>query len=202
MTRDTAKPSLREAKRRETRQRVLDAAITEFKRAGMADADVGVIIRSAGVAHGTFYFHFPTKEHVLFELERQAEETAGRELAAFLQTPHTLEEALNEVVRVIVAVEQRLGRLLFKDVLALHFSSNRPLDDEWTDHRVIVLVVHEIERARQAGEADADVDAFHSAVYFLLSLYALLTTSRGADQIRTALLDNFVHTALRGIAAR
>ena len=38
--------------------------------------------------------------------------------------------------------------------------------------------------------------------YFLLSLYALLTTSRGADQIRTALLDNFVHTALRGIAAR
>ena len=51
-------------------------------------------------------------------------------------------------------------------------------------------------------EADADVDAFHSAVYFLLSLYALLTTSRGADQIRTALLDNFVHTALRGIAAR
>ncbi|BBZ58271.1 TetR/AcrR family transcriptional regulator [Mycolicibacterium phocaicum] len=202
MTRDTAKPSLREAKRRETRQRVLDAAITEFKRAGMADADVGVIIRSAGVAHGTFYFHFPTKEHVLFELERQAEETAGRELAAFLQTPHTLEEALNEVVRVIVAVEQRLGRLLFKDVLALHFSSNRPLDDEWTDHRVIVLVVHEIERARQAGEADADVDAFHSAVYFLLSLYALLTTSRGADQVRTALLDNFVHTALRGIAAR
>ena len=202
MTRATAKPSLREAKRLETRQRVLDAAITEFKRAGMADADVGVIIRSAGVAHGTFYFHFPTKEPVRFELERQAEDTAGRELAAFLQTPHTLEEALNEVVRVIVAVEQRLGRLLFKDVLALHFSSNRPLDDEWTDHRVIVLVVQEIERARQAGEADADVDAFHSAVYFLLSLYALLTTSRGADQVRTALLDNFVHTALRGIAAR
>ena len=168
----------------------------------MAEADVGAIVAAAGVAHGTFYFHFPTKEHVLFELERQAEESAGRELAKFLQTPHTLEAALTEVVRVIVAVEQRLGRLLFKDVLALHFSSNRPLDDEWTDHRVIVLVVQEIERARQAGEADADVDPFHSAVYFLLSLYALLTTSRGADQIRTALLDNFVNTALRGIAAR
>ena len=40
----------------------------------MAEADVGAIVAAAGVAHGTFYFHFPTKEHVLFELERQAEE--------------------------------------------------------------------------------------------------------------------------------
>lgn len=87
MTRTTGKPSLREAKRLETRQRVLDAAITEFKRAGMADADVGAIISAAGVAHGTFYFHFPTKEHVLFELERQAEESAGRELASSCSSP-------------------------------------------------------------------------------------------------------------------
>ncbi|MDR3664984.1 MAG: TetR family transcriptional regulator [Mycobacterium sp.] len=202
MTRTTGKPSMRETKRLETRQRVFDAAVAEFKRAGMANADVGAIVTAAAVAHGTFYFHFPTKEHVLFELERREEDTAGLELAKFLQAPHTLAQALNEVVRVIVALEQRLGRMLFKDVLSLHFSSSRPLDDEWTDHRVIVLVVKEIQRAQHDGEADADVDAFHSAVYFLLSLYALLTTTRGSDEIRTALLDNFVKTALRGIAAR
>jgi TetR/AcrR family transcriptional repressor of uid operon len=202
MTRTTGHLSARETKRLETRQRVLDAAIAEFKCAGMANADVRAIIAAAGVAHGTFYFHFPTKEHVLFELERQEEQIAGHELSTFLDKPHTLEQALTEVVRVIVAVEQRLGRLLFKDVLSLHFSSSRPIDDEWTDHRVIVLVVKEIQRAQHAGEADADVDAFHSSVYFLLSLYALLTTSRGSDEIRTALLDNFVSTALRGIAAR
>ena len=111
MTRATAKPSLREAKRLETRQRVLDAAITEFKRAGMADADVGAIIRSAGVAHGTFYFHFPTKEHVLFELERQAEETAGRELATFRDDLLIGVTAFFRDMELVAALEQqRVGQ--------------------------------------------------------------------------------------------
>ena len=68
------KPSARETKRLQTRERLLGAAIAEFKRGGMADADVGSIVTAAGVAHGTFFFHFPTKEHVLLELERREEE--------------------------------------------------------------------------------------------------------------------------------
>ncbi len=63
------KPSAREARRLQTRERILGAAIAEFKRSGMAGADVGAIVTAAGVAHGTFFFHFPTKEHVLLELE-------------------------------------------------------------------------------------------------------------------------------------
>ncbi|PRC42631.1 TetR family transcriptional regulator, partial [Mycobacterium sp. ITM-2017-0098] len=55
----------REAKRLQTRERLLGAAVAEFKRAGITDADVGAIVAAAGVAHGTFFFHFPTKEHVL-----------------------------------------------------------------------------------------------------------------------------------------
>jgi AcrR family transcriptional regulator len=202
MTRATLKPSAREAKRLETRQRLLGAAIAEFRRAGIADADVGAIVSAAGVAHGTFYFHFPTKEHVLIELERREEIRTAKELARFLESPHDLESALREVVRQVMAVEKQLGRLLFKDVLALHFSSNRPADDEWTDHRMIVLVVKEIERARDVGEADPEVDPFHSAVYFLLGVYGLLTTTRGSDEIRNSLLENYVKTAMRGIGAR
>lgn len=47
------------AKRLQTRERLLGAAIAEFKRSGMAEADVGAIVNAAGVAHGTFFFHFP-----------------------------------------------------------------------------------------------------------------------------------------------
>ena len=46
----------------------------------MADADVGVIVKEAGVARGTFYFHFPTKEHVLAELERSEETRVAAQL--------------------------------------------------------------------------------------------------------------------------
>ena len=63
----------REAQRRQTRERLYAVAIAEFKRTGMAAADVGVIAKEAGVARGTFYFHFPTKEHVLAEMERGEE---------------------------------------------------------------------------------------------------------------------------------
>ncbi|MGH3296389.1 MAG: helix-turn-helix domain-containing protein, partial [Trebonia sp.] len=63
------KPNGRAVRRRETRERVYTAAVTEFRRVGMAAADVSVITGEAGVARGTFYFHFPTKEHVLAELE-------------------------------------------------------------------------------------------------------------------------------------
>ncbi len=68
MTTGEITPNGREVKRQETRQRVYAAAVAEFRRAGMAAADVAVIAREAGVARGTFYFHFPTKEHVLAEL--------------------------------------------------------------------------------------------------------------------------------------
>ncbi len=78
------KPNGREAQRQETRQRVYAAAVAEFKRAGMAAADVGVIAKEAGVARGTFYFHFPTKEHVLAELERHEEARLAAQLARFL----------------------------------------------------------------------------------------------------------------------
>ena len=57
--------SSRTQRRIQTRERILGAAIAEFKVAGMAGADVNAIVSAAGVAHGTFFFHFPSKEHVL-----------------------------------------------------------------------------------------------------------------------------------------
>ena len=63
----------REAQRIETRERVFNAAVREFERNGVADTDVNAVVVGAGVARGTFYFHFPTKEHVLAELTRREE---------------------------------------------------------------------------------------------------------------------------------
>lgn len=202
MTRVQDKPSGREAQRLQTRQRILGAAIAEFKRSGLAGADVGEIVSAAGVAHGTFFFHFPTKEHVLLEVEAREETRMAGDLTRFLDKPHDLASALTEVVRLVAGLEKRLGELLFKDFLALHFSSTRPPNEQWSDHPVIVLVVEEIERAGAAGEADPDVDAFSSAVFFLLGLYALLTTTHHMASIRDDMLTKFVATTLRGLEPR
>src|SRR5690242_2438477 len=120
------RPSAREAKRLQTRERLMGAAIAEFKRAGMAEADVGAIVPAAGVAHGTFFFHFPTKEHVLFELEQREEERIAKQLARSISSSHDVSTTLNEAVRLVMGLERRLGAGLFKDFLALHFSQTRP----------------------------------------------------------------------------
>ncbi|MCV7381200.1 TetR family transcriptional regulator [Mycobacterium alsense] len=193
------KLSAREAKRLQTRERLLGAAIAEFTRSGMTDADVSTIVAAAGVAHGTFFFHFPTKEHVLLELERREEERMAKQLAQFLKSKHDLSATLNEAVRMVVGLERRLGDLLFKDFLALHFSPTRPPAEDGRDHPLIVAVAQEIADAQERGETAADVNPMNSAVFFLLGLYALLVTTTGWPT-GNALLEDYVARTLRSLA--
>ncbi len=195
------KATAREVRRRQTRERILGAAIAEFTRSGMAGADVNAIVTAAGVAHGTFFFHFPSKEHVLLELESRQEARIAAEFAAYLKGAHGLGPVLAEVVRLVAGLEQLLGPLLFKELLALHFSPTRPSKDDWSDHPVIVLLVDEIERARGDGEAHPEVDAFYSATFFLLGIYGVLTTTDSADK-RDTMLAKLIATAVRGLEVR
>lgn len=195
------KPSAREAKRLQTRERLMGAAIAEFKRAGMAEADVGAIVAAAGVAHGTFFFHFPTKEHVLLELEQREEERIAKQLARSSGSESDLVSTLNEAVRLVMGLERRLGAVLFKDFLALHFSQTRPSSDESRQHPVIVKVAQEIELAQKRGAVDPDVTPMNSAVFFLLGLYALLTTTHDWPG-QAAMIEDYVARTLRGIAVK
>jgi AcrR family transcriptional regulator len=193
------RPSAREAKRLQTRERLMGAAIAEFKRSGMAAADVSAIVAAAGVAHGTFFFHFPTKEHVLLELEHREEERIAKELGRFVTSQRDLSSTLKETARLVKGLERRLGAALFKDFLALHFSQTRPVDES-KEHPVIVLVAHQIEGAQDGGRVDPDVNPLNSAVFFLLGLYALLTTTHDWPA-QDAMLEDYVARNLRGIGA-
>ncbi len=66
-----------------TRKRILDAAEAEFGENGFARTSVGAIVVHAGVAQGTFYLYFPSKDDVL----RQLVKDMGRRLR------HALSEA-------------------------------------------------------------------------------------------------------------
>ncbi len=73
--------STREQQREETRRRLYAAALAIFRRDGVVAARTEDIAKAAGVSRGSFYFHFPTKEHVL--LERMAE--TEREICAAIE---------------------------------------------------------------------------------------------------------------------
>jgi AcrR family transcriptional regulator len=189
----------REAQRRKTRARVLDAAIVEFKRAGAHSADINAIVEAAGVARSTFYFHFPTKEHVLLELIRRDEDYLAEELSRFLDTRHDLPVVLDEIIRLVVALETRWGAALFRDVISLYFSPAAPKDESWTKHPVFVLLAAEIERARIRGELYDDVDAYDSAAFFLIGLHAQLISARESGSRRDDVLKKFAKSTLRSL---
>jgi TetR/AcrR family transcriptional regulator, repressor for uid operon len=201
----------RDAQRQQTRERVYAAALAEFKRTGMVAADVGDIAAAAGVARGTFYFHFPTKEHVLAELERHEEARLVAQLSKFLAGleagpgPGFLPAALGEVVRLLMAMERRVGKALFREMLGLHFSSRRPDvlpgADKWAEYPIMTVVVEAVERARERGEVHPDAGALPTAQLFMIGLYAMLIASHEYPKAaRAEILDNFMATVLRGIA--
>jgi hypothetical protein len=66
---------------------------------------------------------------------------------------------------------------------------------------VIVEVAKEIEHARESGHADADVNPMNSAVFFLLGLYALLTTTHDWPG-QAAMIDDYVTRTLNSIGAK
>jgi AcrR family transcriptional regulator len=193
---------VREAQRRQTRARVFDAALAEIDRSGLAGADVAAIAAAAGVARGTFYFHFPTKEHVLVELER-AEEL---KIVAMLETgttePGDLMSILTLLVHQVVAAEMRLGPVVFRDMLGLHFSATRPVEDELAEHPLADFVIAAIGEAQTAGSVARDADGGELAVIFLTGMFALLATSSVASAHRNALLDRYVTTIVQGMETR
>lgn len=189
----------REAQRLRTRARVLDAAIIEFQRAGTGSADIKAIVDAAGVSRSTFYFHFPTKEHVLLELMRRDEAQLAEELSRFLDSSHDLPAVLEKTVELVLALEEQWGSKLFREVIGLYFSPNKPDEEQWGQHPTFVLLAAEIERARHRGDLYDDVDCYDSAAFFLIGVHALLTTNRETGPERDEVMGKFVKSTLRSL---
>ncbi len=194
--------SAREAQRLETRARLFNAAVTEIGRSGLAGADISTIAAAAGVARGTFYFHFPTKEHVVVELEQTEEAKIVARLDTDKTESNDLVSVLSLLVHQVLAAERRLGPVVFRDMLGLHFSSTRPVEDELGEHPLAEFVVAAIAQAQAAGRVTPDADAGELGVFFLTGLFALLATGAATSRARAALLDRYVKTIVQGMEAR
>jgi AcrR family transcriptional regulator len=61
------KPTLREAQKQFTRQRLLDAAAVSFEEKGYARTTIDDIVSGAGATRATFYLHFGAKSDIVRE---------------------------------------------------------------------------------------------------------------------------------------
>lgn len=198
----TPAASGREARRLETRARLFDAAVAEIGESGLAGADVSTIAAKVGVARGTFYFHFPTKEHVVVEAERTEEVKIVARLTARQRDLTDLVSVLLSLVREVLAAERRMGPVFFRDMLGLHFSSARPVEEELGEHPLAEFVIAAIAEGQSTGRVARDADPGELGVFFLTGLFALLATDMSGPKARAALMDRYVKTITSGMESR
>ena len=139
--------STRDQQREQTRRRLYESALAVFRRDGVTACRTEDIAKAAGVSRGSFYFHFPTKEHVL--LERMAE--TEREICAVVEAlprDHPFAEVLAtinvELARIWEPDPQLLPELAGA---ALRFTATAMDDQEATPLRALL--------ARRFSEAEA-----------------------------------------------
>ena len=118
------------------------------------------------------------QEHVLVELERNEEARIVSELRVAQTDADDLVAVLSLLVRHVVAAERRLGPVVFRDMLGLHFSTNRPVDEEVAEHPLAEFVIAAITTAQGAGWVSSEADAAELGVFFMTGLFALLATSQ------------------------
>jgi AcrR family transcriptional regulator len=93
---------MRDKQREETRRRLYLAALEVFRRDGVSGCRIDDIAQRAEVSRAAFYFHFPTKEHVLIDFLAESEAPAMKRLtelpegAPFEQVLSTCAEGLAE----------------------------------------------------------------------------------------------------------
>jgi AcrR family transcriptional regulator len=186
----------RERQRVETRERLFQAALDEIREAGVAGAQIDRIVAAVGVARGTFYFHFATKEDVLLEWERRRE----GEIVALLQgNPHLrlpLRAALLGVVTFLTALESAPSeRRLLLETLAMHV---RHLADP-SGYPLLNELERIIEAARERGEIRDDIQPRELAILFLSNVFGFLV-GHADPRMRQPSAEQLVDVFLSGVA--
>jgi AcrR family transcriptional regulator len=188
--------SARARQREETRTRLLEAAMAAFRRSGVQAAQVEDIVRAAGVARGTFYLHFPTKDHVLLETVcRDQEPVAARLTTCLEQAPRAfLRAVVGQVIALAAAEEPAVSREILIAIA-------RHATDLERERMPLARVTAEYFRRAQArGEVRADLTpAELVAAFFPGLLGVLLLEPVGAVRRLRTRLHHVVDVFVRGI---
>lgn len=169
--------------REATRRRILLATAQAL--AGEAGRSMGEIAAAAGVARGTLYRYFPTRESLLSALEAAATEEAERGLVQANLDCVSVEEGLARAIRALVAVGQHYIVLL---------RERRPPEPSFA-----APLIDLVQRGVDKGELRSDVPV-HLLVEALLVLVGVCVrsgTARGlhSEDISATALGLFLEGA-------
>ena len=161
--------SLREKKKIETKNKIFEASGRLFKEKGFENTTVDEITRDAGIAKGTFFNYFPTKEALLLYFGEQKEELIYGliENESIKQIP-IKEKITNILVFVAESCEKdkELTKLLiFESTRYMVQSCLGPDDEKCKDrlYRLTKIICDLLEESAKNGEIKSNIDVKKAA---------------------------------------
>ena len=161
----------RDEQREDTRKRLYDAALEAFRRDGAANARIDDIVEKVGVARGTFYFHFPSRDDVLRDLLAEAQRDLAARLDA-LPKKVSVDRVLSTTATAMAERWQNDPKLL-ADVasVAIRVPAGG-LSAMARDYPALDSLGRRLREAADRGELAAELPPELLASFFLTNLFA------------------------------
>jgi AcrR family transcriptional regulator len=154
--------SYQRARSHETKRALVQAAMALWRTNGYAKTTVADICRAAGVSRALFYFYFPAKEDVLFEVGLLSTRAAQKTVRSLLQTDYEIDVVIAGALR---SLERSMARnpreLIIETILEGYRHEHRILAGELADDTDADMFGELFAKAQQDGKLAAHVDVRH-----------------------------------------
>jgi AcrR family transcriptional regulator len=143
---------------------LVQAAMALWRTKGYATTTVADICTAAGVSKALFYFYFPRKEDVLFEVGVMSTQSAHRAIHGLLDKPYDIETV---IAAALTAFERSMSRnprdLVIETILEGYRHEHRILADGAPPDVDADMFTELFTRAKTDGKLGAEVDVAHLA---------------------------------------
>jgi AcrR family transcriptional regulator len=153
--------SFQQARSHATKQSLVQAAMALWRANGYACTTVADICRAAGVSKALFYFYFPRKEDVLFEVGVLSTDAAHRAATEMMGKPYELSAVIAAVLTSLeTTMRGNPPELIIEAILEGY---RQALAGHEHLERTSVIFADVFRRAQQDGKLPEHVDVRHLA---------------------------------------
>jgi AcrR family transcriptional regulator len=143
---------------------LVQAAMALWRTKGYATTTVADICTAAGVSKALFYFYFPRKEDVLFEVGVMSTQAAQRTIGELLTKPYEIGDVVSAALTTFERSMARNPReLIIATILEGYRHEHRLLADGTPDDLDADMFTELFSRAIADGKLGAEVDVAHLA---------------------------------------
>jgi AcrR family transcriptional regulator len=154
--------SYQRARSHETKRSLVQAAMALWRTNGYAKTTVADICRAAGVSRALFYFYFPAKEDILFEVGLISTRAAQKAVRARLKADYEVESVIADALR---SLERSMARnprdLIVETILEGYRQEHRILAGERSYDADADMFGDLFAKAQQDGKLAAHIDLPH-----------------------------------------